>query len=171
MTEPVIRITWKPPFEELIRHKGDRLAPALMRILDALAMEGEAFAKKSTPVDTGRLQASITWSRLPNPMARAVGTNVSYAPFILGDVKPFIIRARNKKALAWVVYRGGRSKAIRPASDDVQGWRRLKKRGLAAYAKWVCHPGGRDVFGKTADHLIRRAPSIVARILKAEEVT
>jgi hypothetical protein len=168
-----IRITWQVPLSSLMAEKRERIPDVLHRVVTALAAEGTAHAKRLTPADTGRLRASITWRELfwvGGSAEAEIGTNVFYAPFVLGDVRPFIIRVRRKKALAWIVYRGGRSKAIRPAPDDVPRWRRLRKRGLVAYAKWVRHPGGRDVFGRTAEHLVRRAPAVVNHILKSEGI-
>ncbi|MGB9886750.1 MAG: HK97 gp10 family phage protein [Moorellales bacterium] len=165
-----VEIVLSPLLSEILAEKREKVARALHRALTQLAAEGEYYAKKRTPVDTGRLRSSITWGEI-NPTTMQIGTNVFYAPFVLGDVKPFTIRVKNKKALAWVVYRGGPSKAIRPASDDKEGWKRLRKRGLAAYAKWVRHPGGKNIFGQTAEYIAKRAPNVVKRALETEGVT
>lgn len=50
-------------------------------------------------VITGRLRSSIT-SKVEN-MGGISGTNVNYAKSIEEGSKPYIIRARNKKALYW----------------------------------------------------------------------
>lgn len=175
MVAPIVKFRLVPPLSKLMEEKKARLPVALQKILTTLAAEGTGYAKKLTPVDTGRLRASISWKEISwageTIKEAQIGSNVHYAPIILGDVEPFVITVKRKKALAWVVYRGGKSKPIRPASDDVEGWKRLRKRGMAGYAKKVTHPGGQKIFEKTADHIVQRAPGVVSRIFKSEGIT
>lgn len=127
-------------------------------LLLQFAKAGERRMKLLTPVDRGRLRASISYVQTGNEVQ--IGSNVEYAPYILSDTGPYIIRVKQAKALAWVIYPGKGSKKIRPDSDDAAGWRRLKKRGLVGYAKWVRHPGGRKVISRTAEWLAQRQDSI-----------
>lgn len=52
------------------KHKG----------LEAIGLKAEGYAKKLTPVDTGRLRNSIT--HVSDEDAAYIGTNVEYAPYI-----------------------------------------------------------------------------------------
>lgn len=64
------------------------LGPPLRRLLNRWAITVESGAKRGTPVDTGRLRASVT-HRLdasPVPLFAQVGTNVKYAPFVHGPL-------------------------------------------------------------------------------------
>jgi len=133
-------------------------------LLLQFAKAGERRMKLLTPVDRGRLRASISYVQTGNEVQ--IGSNVEYAPYILSDTGPYIIRAKQARALAWVVYPGKGSKKIRPASDDAQGWRRLRKRGLAAYAKWVRHPGGRKVISRTAEWLAQQQDKIAVSAIR-----
>lgn len=76
-------------------------------------------AKILTPVDTGRLRASIhyTISHSGNPSA-TVYTNVNYAPYVHDGTRPHVIRPRR---------RGG---ALR-----------FRVGGAIVYAREVHHPG------------------------------
>ncbi|MBW2672136.1 MAG: HK97 gp10 family phage protein [Deltaproteobacteria bacterium] len=129
------------------------------------AKAGERKMKLLTPVDRGRLRSSIGYVQVGKDEIQ-IGSNVEYAPYILSDAKPYIIRVKRARALAWVVYPGKGSKKIRPDSDDAQGWRRLRKRGLAAYAKWVRHPGGRKVISRTAEWLAQQQDKIAASAIR-----
>lgn len=53
---------------------------ALQRGLKAVGMTAEGYAKKETPVDTGRLRNSITHA--VDEESVYIGTNVEYAPYI-----------------------------------------------------------------------------------------
>lgn len=48
--------------------------------LEAIGMTAETYAKKDTPVDTGRLRNSIAHAVDEN--SAYIGTNVEYAPYI-----------------------------------------------------------------------------------------
>lgn len=48
--------------------------------LEAIGMTAESYAKKDTPVDTGRLRNSIAHATDEN--SAYIGTNVEYAPYI-----------------------------------------------------------------------------------------
>ncbi|OAT81102.1 HK97 gp10 family phage protein [Desulfotomaculum copahuensis] len=133
-------------------------------LLLQFAKAGERKMKLLTPVDRGRLRSSIGYVRVGDEIQ--IGSNVEYAPYILSDAEPYIIRVKQARALAWVVYPGKGSKKTRPASDDAQGWRRLRKRGLAAYAKWVRHPGGRKVISRTAEWLAQQQDKIAVSAIR-----
>ena len=54
--------------------------------LEAIGLTAETYAKKATPVDTGRLRNSI--SHAVDGEAAYIGTNVEYAPYLeLGTKK------------------------------------------------------------------------------------
>lgn len=55
---------------------------AIASALEEMGLAGERFAKKETPVDTGRLRASITHSIDMFDKAVYIGTNVEYAPYV-----------------------------------------------------------------------------------------
>ena len=48
--------------------------------LEAIGLTAETYAKKETPVDTGRLRNSI--SHTVDGEAAYIGTNVEYAPYV-----------------------------------------------------------------------------------------
>ena len=48
--------------------------------LEAIGLVAETYAKKETPVDTGRLRNSLTHTVKSD--AAYIGTNVEYAPFV-----------------------------------------------------------------------------------------
>ena len=50
------------------------------RGLEAIGLTGEGYAKRETPVDTGRLRNSI--SHATDDEAAYIGTNVEYAPYV-----------------------------------------------------------------------------------------
>ena len=56
------------------------LKMAKKRGLEAIGLTAEGYAKKDTPVDTGRLRNSI--SHATDDEAAYIGTNVEYAPYI-----------------------------------------------------------------------------------------
>ena len=53
---------------------------AKKRGLEAIGLTAEGYAKKETPVDTGRLRNSISHST--DDEAAYIGTNVEYAPYV-----------------------------------------------------------------------------------------
>lgn len=56
------------------------LKRAKKRGLEAIGLTAEGYAKKDTPVDTGRLRNSI--SHATDEEAAYIGTNVEYAPYV-----------------------------------------------------------------------------------------
>ena len=56
------------------------LKRAKKRGLEAIGLTAEGYAKKDTPVDTGRLRNSI--SHATDDEAAYIGTNVEYAPYV-----------------------------------------------------------------------------------------
>ena len=56
------------------------LKKAKKRGLEAIGLTAEGYAKKDTPVDTGRLRNSI--SHETDDEAAYIGTNVEYAPYV-----------------------------------------------------------------------------------------
>ena len=56
------------------------LKMAKKRGLEAIGLTAEGYAKKDTPVDTGRLRNSI--SHTADDEAAYIGTNVEYAPYV-----------------------------------------------------------------------------------------
>ena len=62
---------------------GEALAAlkrAKRRGLEAIGLTAEGYAKRETPVDTGRLRNSI--SHATDDEAAYIGTNVEYAPYV-----------------------------------------------------------------------------------------
>lgn len=77
------------------------LEKAKKRGLEAIGLTAEGYAKKDTPVDTGRLRNSI--SHATDDEAAYIGTNVEYAPYVeLGargrDGKHMLQRAATEHA-------------------------------------------------------------------------
>ena len=66
------------------RDNTDEVLAALERAkrrgLEAIGLTAEGYAKRGTPVDTGRLRNSI--SHAADDEAAYVGTNVEYAPYV-----------------------------------------------------------------------------------------
>ena len=58
------------------------LEKAVHNGLTAVGMTAERYAKKDTPVDTGRLRNSITYEVRDDEQAVYIGTNVEYAPYV-----------------------------------------------------------------------------------------
>lgn len=91
-------------------------------LVRGLAVQTEAKKRLNEPprrIDTGRLRNSIqvTESVERGVPTANVGTNVFYAPFIHGGVRPHLIVPRNASVLAWEGPNG------------------------MVFAKWVMHPG------------------------------
>ena len=68
--------TFKDNTDEVL----DALKNAKKRGLEAIGLTAEGYAKKDTPVDTGRLRNSI--SHTTDDEATYIGTNVEYAPYV-----------------------------------------------------------------------------------------
>ena len=66
------------------RDNTDEVLSALERArrrgLEAIGLTAEGYAKRETPVDTGRLRNSI--SHATDDEAAYIGTNVEYAPYV-----------------------------------------------------------------------------------------
>ena len=66
------------------RDNTDEVLAALERAerrgLEAIGLTAEGYAKRETPVDTGRLRNSI--SHATDDEAAYIGTNVEYAPYV-----------------------------------------------------------------------------------------
>jgi phage gpG-like protein len=61
---------------------AENLGNAIAAALEEIGLAAERFAKKETPVDTGRLRNSITHAISMDEDAVYVGTNVEYGPYI-----------------------------------------------------------------------------------------
>ncbi len=68
--------TYKDNTDEVL----SALKRAKKRGLEAIGLTAEGYAKKDTPVDTGRLRNSI--SHATDDEAAYIGTNVEYAPYV-----------------------------------------------------------------------------------------
>lgn len=68
--------TYKDNTDEVL----SALKMAKKRGLEAIGLTAEGYAKKDTPVDTGRLRNSI--SHATDDDAAYIGTNVEYAPYV-----------------------------------------------------------------------------------------
>lgn len=71
---------------------------ACERALTRIGLQGESFAKRKCPVDTGNLRNSITNKIEMGEKSAYIGTNVEYAPYVeLGTRKmaaqPFLTPA------------------------------------------------------------------------------
>ena len=72
------------------RAKPELLAKPVHDFLEKVALMVQAKAREYTPVDTGRLRASITHAldSSPVPLWARVGSNVQYAPFVELGTRP-----------------------------------------------------------------------------------
>jgi len=159
----MITIHWNPDAGKLLIQHGNKMPFVVKDVLTRLGSMGQSHMKKITPVDTANLRKRIGWI-IPGKPQVHIGTNVSYAPIILGDTLPFWIEAKPGKVLAWVT-RGH----IRPATK--YGWKRARELGIARYAKRVKHPGGVDALNKTNAYLDGQIPGVVASILNKYGIT
>lgn len=124
-----------------LNKKIEKFPPRIVeRILNYTGVEGEKLTKKQTKVDTGRLRSSVTYQISDNVLK--IGSNVKYAPFILGDVGPYVIRPRKRKAL------------------------RFKIGNEYIFSKKVNHPGAYGVLSKVKEELQRKyIPEIIKKVL------
>jgi len=104
------------------------------------------LAKVRTPVDTGRLRASIryTISSSGNPSA-TVFTNVQYAPYVHDGTRPHVIRPRRGQALRFRV--GGRTVFARVVNHPGTRGRPFLTsalRDVSAARGWIYREGGID---------------------------
>lgn len=69
---------------EVIREKGEAIQLALEKAVRRFASFAVSEAKITVPVDTGRLQGSITKQTeiINGGMTARIGTNVDYAPYV-----------------------------------------------------------------------------------------
>ena len=77
---------------------GELFEQACERALTRIGLQGESFAKKKCPVDTGNLRNSISNKVEMSEKSAYIGTNVEYAPYVeLGTRKmaaqPFLAPA------------------------------------------------------------------------------
>lgn len=154
----MLTIKWDPEVEQLMANNAGKMPVVIHDLLQRLGVIGTSYMKRITPVDKGELRKRISFIISSKPEVY-IGTNVAYAPYILPDTPPFIIRAKNKKALAWVD-----KGHIRPSTSA--GWKMARKLGIAHYAKEVKHPGGINAFGKTEDHLNGLISDVMMSVLK-----
>lgn len=61
---------------------AEAIDQALATALEEIGLVAEGYAKRSCPVDTGRLRNSITHVTMPDENAVYIGTNVEYAPCV-----------------------------------------------------------------------------------------
>lgn len=61
---------------------GKEFEAACERALTRIGLQGESFAKRKCPVDTGTLRNSITNTVETDEKAAYIGTNVEYAPYV-----------------------------------------------------------------------------------------
>jgi len=84
--------------------------------LDAAGLTVSGRAKEYTPVDTGRLRASLTWQRVTDNVAH-IGTNVEYAIYVHENIN--------------AQHRVGQAKFLeRAAADSQDEVRELVRRAL-----------------------------------------
>ena len=78
-----INISVLPTFDELARAMGNFKAESFLRDeISKIALRVERYSKQLTPVDTGRLRASIATSWLVGQIGAIVQPNVNYAIFV-----------------------------------------------------------------------------------------
>lgn len=71
-------------FEIIENHRAEveqRLDDAIERALTAVGANAENYVRNNAPVDTGRLQNSITSRIDTSDNSVTIGTNVEYAPY------------------------------------------------------------------------------------------
>jgi len=159
-------VEWNPPINELLDRHAKKVPVVVKDVLMRLGALGQAHAKRLTPVDTGRLRKSITWF-IPGKPEVHIGSNVVYAPIILGDTPPFVIVAvhgRGLGVLAWVD-----KGHVRPSTK--LGWKIARAAGIAHFARAVRHPGGKDILGKTERHLETKYPVVIPDVLRKHGIT
>jgi len=159
----MLTVKWDPPIDQLLTTNAAKMPKVVKDVLVRLGIVGQGYGKRITPVDTARLRKGVNWN-IPGPPELYIGSNVTYAPIILGDVKPFTITAKRKKALAWVD-----KGHVRPMTK--LGWRLAREAGIAHYAKSIRHPGGKNVLGRTEQYLEGKIPGVVASILSKHGIT
>lgn len=124
---------------DILGERQEKMPQVVREVLTRQGIEGESLTKRKTPVDTGRLRSSVSHQVEDDYVA--VGSNVKYAPFVIGDVPPFIIKPRRAKAL------------------------RFKIGNRVIFAQRVRHPGGKKILQKVAEELRRKQPQVVHEVL------
>lgn len=120
---------------------SENIPKVIKRVLLIIGVEGETLTKRKTPVDTGRLKSSVT-NEVKGDTVK-IGSNVSYAPFILGAVGSYVIKPKREKYLHMVI------------------------KGNFVMAKRARHPGGRKILREVAEKLDEELiPKIVHKVLK-----
>lgn len=71
-------ITFKNNSQQVL----NALSARSLRALERVGLQAEGYAIDLAPVDTGRLQNSITHTVVPEEVAVYIGTNVEYAPYV-----------------------------------------------------------------------------------------
>lgn len=114
-----------------LRGGGDAVYAGPWRdAMQAAAITLENAVKQRTPVDIGRLRASITHRVDPHPVPlwAEVGTNVKYAPLVEFGTRPHEIVPRTRRALFWK----GAPHPVRRVRHPGTAARRMFQEGLAA---------------------------------------
>ena len=70
----------KVDYKDNSEHILSALEKGIKNGLEAIGLTAETYAKKETPVDTGRLRNSI--SHIVDGEATYIGSNVEYAAFV-----------------------------------------------------------------------------------------
>lgn len=153
----VIAIKFSPSWSKVWKENASKMPDLVKDLLTRIGIMGTSYGKKLTPVDSGNLRKRFNYTMV-GAKELHIGANVSYAPYILLKTPPYIIKVKNKKALAWTS-RGH----VRPGSAGA--WKGARDRGWAAYAKQVRHPGGKDVLGQTNTYLNEQIPGVVRQVL------
>ena len=65
-----------------LRQFEEAMDDAVLAALEEIGLAAERFAKRETPVDTGRLRNSITHALDAGTDSVYIGTNVEYAPYV-----------------------------------------------------------------------------------------
>lgn len=77
-----------------IQQFEEAMDDAVLAALEEIGLAAERFAKRETPVDTGRLRNSITHALDAGTGSVYIGTNVEYAPYV-----EFGVRGRKGKKM------------------------------------------------------------------------
>ncbi len=125
-----------------LRKNLDAFDREVVQILDATALEAEGQAKELTPVDTGRLRASIR-SRRVGKYTRDVEAGTDYAQDVEYGTGPHEIVARGK-VLAFPI--GVVAQELSTQRDLYLSGKtgklvKTKSRGAMVFRKRVNHPG------------------------------
>ena len=75
-----VKVIGASQLQKLLQSKSKKIDTSLEKDILKCCLKVEADAKKKSPIDTGRLRASLTHE--VRNMIGKVGTNVEYAPFV-----------------------------------------------------------------------------------------